>query len=129
MKLRRFGKSLDQVSEVGLGTWQLGGTEWGDVTDDVALEVLQTAYDQGTTFFDTADIYGQGRSETLIGRFLKKLGAASKNIQLASKLGRRFDVPNGRPQNFTLESMRRHTQESLQRLGIEQLFLQQFHCI
>ncbi len=129
MHHRKFGSSNDQVSEVGLGTWQLGGTEWGDVTDEVALKALQTAYEKGTTFFDTADIYGQGRSETLIGRFLKKLGAASKNIKVASKLGRRFDGPNGWPQNFTLEGMRRHTQESLHRLGIEQLFLQQFHCI
>lgn len=129
MKQRIFGGSNDKVSEVGLGTWQLGGTEWGDVSDDTALQILQTASDEGTTFFDTADIYGQGRSETLIGKHLRKLGTSAKNVKIASKLGRRFDAPHGWPQNFTMESMRRHTQESLQRLGIEQLFLQQFHCI
>lgn len=129
MHYRTFGKSGDQISEVGLGTWQLGGTEWGTITDATALEILQTAYDNGTTFFDTADIYGGGRSETLIGQFLKKLGARAKEIKVASKLGRRFDAPNGWPQNFTMDAMRRHTQESLRRLGIEQLFLQQFHCI
>jgi aryl-alcohol dehydrogenase-like predicted oxidoreductase len=71
MHHRPFGKSNDQVSEVGLGTWQLGGTEWGNITDATALEVMQTAFDNGTTFFDTADIYGGGRSETLIGQFIK----------------------------------------------------------
>lgn len=129
MKRRPFGGTSDQVSEVGLGTWQLGGTEWGDISEETALDVLQTAYDAGTNVFDTADIYGGGLSETLIGKFLKKMGPASKNVHIASKLGRRFDDPNGWPGNFTLEAMRRHTQESLKRLGIEQLFLQQFHCI
>lgn len=129
MHSRSFGKQTDTISEVGLGTWQLGGTEWGNVTDEQALGVLQAAYDAGTTFFDTADIYGGGRSETLIGLFLQRLGAARSTIRIASKLGRRFDAPNGWPGNFTLDAMRRHTQESLQRLGIEQLFLQQFHCI
>lgn len=129
MKTRPFGKSTDFVSEVGLGTWQLGGAEWGDVSDTTAHAVLQAAFDAGTTFFDTADIYGSGRSELLIGSFLKKVGSAGKSIQIASKLGRRFDAPNGWPGNFSLAAMRRHTQESLQRLGIEQLFLQQFHCI
>lgn len=129
MKQRHFGSTSDQVSEVGLGTWQLGGTEWGNITDATALEVLQTAFDHGTRFFDTADIYGGGRSESLIGQFLKKLGPDAKEVKVASKLGRRFDTPNGWPQNFTMEGMRRHTQESLRRLGIEQLFLQQFHCI
>lgn len=129
MKYRKFGKAHDQVCEVGLGTWQLGGAEWGDVSDEIAFEILQAAYDAGTTFFDTADIYGSGRSERLIGQFLKRLGSGSKSVQIASKLGRRFDAPNGWPGNFSLEAMRRHTQESLKRLGIEQLFLQQFHCI
>lgn len=129
MHSRAFGKHPETISEVGLGTWQLGGTEWGNITDEQAIGVLQAAYDAGTTFFDTADIYGGGRSEKLIGLFLKKLGTAAHSIKIASKLGRRFDDPNGWPGNFTLDAMRRHTQESLQRLGIEQLFLQQFHCI
>jgi len=129
MHTRPFGSSSVQVSEVGLGTWQLGGTEWGNVTDQQAFAVLQKAYEAGITLFDTADIYGQGRSETLIGQFLKKLGASANPLHVATKLGRRFDTPNGWPQNFTLQGMRQHTQESLKRLGIEQIFLQQFHCI
>jgi aryl-alcohol dehydrogenase-like predicted oxidoreductase len=129
MQQRAFGKQPVTISEVGLGTWQLGGTEWGNVSDEQALGVLQAAYEAGTTFFDTADIYGGGRSERLIGQFLKMLGSAASSIKVASKLGRRFDAPNGWPGNFSLEAMRRHTQESLERLGISQLFLQQFHCI
>ncbi|HMO35431.1 MAG TPA: aldo/keto reductase [Gemmatales bacterium] len=127
--MRTFGKEAVPISEVGLGTWQLGGTEWGEISDDQALAVLQAAYEAGTTFFDTADIYGNGRSEQLIGTFLKKLGTASQSLCIASKLGRRMDSQNGWPGNFTLDAMRQHTQETLKRLGIEQLFLQQFHCI
>lgn len=129
MHNRPFGSSSVQVSEVGLGTWQLGGTEWGNVTDQQALAVLQQAFDNGITLFDTADIYGQGRSEILIGQFLRKLGVHARQLHVATKLGRRFDAPNGWPQNFTLQGMRQHTQESLKRLGIDQIFLQQFHCI
>src|SRR4051812_37518743 len=113
MHSRPFGPARTLVSEVGLGTWQLGGAEWGDVAEADALAVLRTAYDAGVTFFDTADIYGSGRSETLIGQFLKDSPSARKNVLIATKLGRRSDPPNGWPQNFTLEGMRRHTQESL----------------
>lgn len=126
MQFRPFGNTTTPVSVVGLGTWQLGGTEWGDVPEADALAVLHRAVDAGTNFFDTADIYGAGRSETLIGRFLRQTRAP---VLVATKLGRRFDAPNGWPQNFTLEFVRRHTQESLQRLGIERIFLQQLHCI
>lgn len=129
MQHRLFGNHSERISEVGLGTWQLGGTEWGDISDATAFDVLKTACDAGITFFDTADIYGGGRSEQLIGSFLQKLGPAARKINIATKLGRRFDAPNGWPGNFTLSAMRLHTQESLKRLGIEQIFLQQFHCI
>lgn len=129
MKTRPFANTSIQVSEVGLGTWQLGGTEWGSVTDQQAFAVLQQAYEAGITLFDTADIYGQGRSETLIGQFLNNLGASARQVLIATKLGRRFDTPSGWPQNFSLQYMRQHTHDSLKRLGIEQIFLQQFHCI
>ena len=65
MNSRIFGKTGRLVSEVGLGTWQIGGN-WGDVTDETALATLRAAYDAGTTFFETADVYGGGRIETLI---------------------------------------------------------------
>ena len=69
MKQRKFGSV--RVSEVGLGCWQIGGDQWGDVPDTDALDVLHASVEAGVTFLDTADVYGAGRSEELIGRFLK----------------------------------------------------------
>jgi aryl-alcohol dehydrogenase-like predicted oxidoreductase len=126
MKYRTFGKTGVAVSEVGLGTWQLGGTEWGDVSDAAALAVLRRAVYSGVNFLDTADIYGGGRSETLIGRLLRE---TKTKLVLATKLGRRFDDGNGWPANFTLPVMRQHTQDSLKRLGVDSVFLQQLHCV
>ncbi|WP_267615251.1 aldo/keto reductase [Gordonia bronchialis] len=68
METRILGRTGRPVSVIGLGTWQLGA-DWGDVHEDDALGVLQAAYDEGVRFFDTADAYGDGRSEELIGRF------------------------------------------------------------
>jgi aryl-alcohol dehydrogenase-like predicted oxidoreductase len=64
MHARLFGRTGRHVSEIGLGTWQLGGTEWGSVSDEQATATLHAAAEAGVTLFDTADIYGQGRSET-----------------------------------------------------------------
>jgi aryl-alcohol dehydrogenase-like predicted oxidoreductase len=125
MNTRIFGKTGRVVGEVGLGCWQIGGN-WGDVSDDTALAVLRTAYDQGTTFFDTADVYGGGRSETLIGKFLRETKARDR-LFIASKLGRRGDP--GWPANFTREIVRRHTEDSLRHLGIDALDLTQLHCV
>lgn len=123
MNKRSFGKTGIQVGEVGLGTWQLG-VDWGEVTDEAALATLRAAYEAGVDFFDTADIYGGGRSETLIGRFLKETGV---KVFVATKLGRGSDP--GWPGNFTREAVRRHTEASLARLGVEALDLTQFHCV
>lgn len=123
MKQRIFGKTNINVSEIGLGTWQLGGS-WGKVSESTAFEILQTAFDRGVTFFDTADVYGEGKSERLIGQFLKK---NSKNIFVATKIGR-WSNP-GWPQNFDLQTMRTHAQNSLQRLQLDSLDLLQLHCI
>ncbi len=125
MKTRVFGRTGRSVGEVGLGTWQLGAN-WGDVSDDTARATLRAAYDAGTTLFDTADVYGMGRSETLIGQFLKETGARGK-IFIATKLGR-FSPP-GWPANFTRAGIRQHTEASLQRLGVDALDLTQLHCI
>lgn len=125
MNTRIFGKTGRLVGEVGLGTWQLGGG-WGEVTDEAALATLRAAYEAGTTFFDTADVYGDGRSETLIGKFLKETKARDR-IFVATKLGR-FGDP-GWPANFTRAAVRQHTEASLRRLGIEALDLTQFHCV
>lgn len=126
MHTRPFGTRDVAVSEIGIGTWQLGGTEWGDVTDAQALETLNAAADAGATFIDTADIYGLGRSESLIGQFLK--GRPDRDrFFIATKLGR-HPVP-GWPQNFTRKTIFKHTEDSLRRLGVDALDLTQTHCI
>lgn len=124
MKFRSFQDV--SVAEVGLGTWQLGSEEWGTVAGEDALNILKTYTDNGGNFIDTADIYGGGTSERVIARFLKDV---DKELFIATKLGRREDGDNGWPQNFTYEYIKRHTEDSLERLGVSQLFLQQLHCV
>lgn len=124
MRHRPFGATGRAVAEVGLGTWQLGGADWGDVDDARALETLRTAADAGVTLFDTADVYGLGRSERLLGRFLREHGG---DFFVATKLGR-FPEP-GWPDNFSLASFRAHAEASLRRLGVEAIDLIQLHCI
>jgi aryl-alcohol dehydrogenase-like predicted oxidoreductase len=124
MHTRAFGSTGKQVGEVGLGCWQIGGS-WGEVPEEQALETLRAAVESGVTFLDTADVYGGGRSERLIGRFLRESGR--KDLFIATKLGRGSDP--GWPANFTLDAMRRHTEGSLRRLGVEALDLTQLHCV
>lgn len=124
MKHRLFDHTGAKVSEIGLGTWQLGGADWGEVDENRALDTLRAASEGGVNFFDTADVYGLGRSEGIIGQFLKE---TSKKIFVATKLGR-FPEP-GWPTNFSLESLRDHTEASLRRLGVEAIDLTQLHCI
>jgi aryl-alcohol dehydrogenase-like predicted oxidoreductase len=126
MHSRPFGNRSTNVSEIGLGTWQLGGTEWGDVSDEQALDTLRAAADAGVTFLDTADIYGMGRSETLIGRFLNERSDRERFF-IATKLGRRPDP--GWPRNFTRETIFQHTEDSLARLGVDAIDLTQTHCV
>ena len=116
----------NKVSEVGLGTWQLGSADWGVVNEEEAFAILQEFVNRGGNFIDTADVYGMGISETVIGKFLQ---TQSKEILVATKLGRRHDESCGWPQNFTYDSMRRHVEESLEHLQQQQLFLEQLHCI
>jgi len=123
MHFRHFGNETAKVSEIGLGTWQLGGN-WGPVDDKTAEATLAAAVDGGVNFLDTADVYGDGRSEERIGKFLKK---RKTRLFVATKLGRRGDP--GWPQNFTRETMRRHTEDSLRRLGVDALDLTQLHCV
>jgi aryl-alcohol dehydrogenase-like predicted oxidoreductase len=114
------------IAEVGLGTWQLGSADWGNVNEDDAINILRAYTDAGGNFLDTADVYGMGVSETVIGKFLKTV---DHTIYVATKLGRRGDAPNGWPQNFTYDAMKRQTEDSLKHLGIPRLFLEQLHCI
>ena len=116
----------NNIAEVGLGTWQLGSAEWGEIDKEEAFQILQTYVSLGGNFIDTADVYGMGISEAIIGEFLK---SQENEIFVATKLGRRQDQPNGWPQNFTYDAMRRHVESSLDRLGISQLFLEQLHCV
>jgi aryl-alcohol dehydrogenase-like predicted oxidoreductase len=108
---------------VGLGCWQLGA-DWGQVTEDDALAVLHAAVDAGVTFLDTADVYGDGRSEQLIRRFLAERPDAG--VTVATKCGRRAD-PHV-PAAFTPENLRAWIDRSRANLGVERLDLVQLHC-
>ena len=118
MNSRKLDSTGASVSEVGLGTWQIGGS-WGEVSEDEALQILRTAHENGVTMFDTANVYGGGKSEKLIGRFLKESGA---NPFVATKLGRGGE-------ELTLDDLRGATEKSLENLGVESLDLTQLHCI
>jgi aryl-alcohol dehydrogenase-like predicted oxidoreductase len=124
MNRRLFGRAGESVGEIGLGTWQLGGSDWGDVDEGQALGTLRAAVEGGVNFFDTADVYGLGRSEEIIGKFLRE---TRERVLVATKLGR-FPEP-GWPANFSLDALRAHTEASLRRLGVEALDLTQLHCI
>jgi aryl-alcohol dehydrogenase-like predicted oxidoreductase len=122
MEQRILGGTGRSVSVVGLGTWQLGA-DWGDVSEDAALDVLQAAVESGVTFFDTADVYGDGRSEQLIGRYVTEHPEVP--LTVATKMGRREDQD---PDNFTLAKFREWTDRSRRNLGVDTLDLVQLHC-
>ncbi len=122
MEERVLGRTERPVSIIGLGTWQLGA-DWGEVSESDALEVLSAAAEAGVTFFDTADVYGDGRSEQLIGRFL--LENPDLNITVATKMGRRMEQS---PENYSLENFRAWADRSRRNLGTDQLDLVQLHC-
>ncbi len=122
MEERTLGRTGRTVSVVGLGTWQLGA-DWGDVSEADALAVLEAAAEDGVTLFDTADVYGDGRSETVIGRFLAD--NPGSEITVATKMGRRVDQL---PENYVLDNFREWTDRSRRNLGVERLDLVQLHC-
>ncbi len=122
MEERNLGRTGRPVSVVGLGTWQLGA-DWGDVSQADALTVLEAAAEEGVTFFDTADVYGDGRSETTIGRFLAD--NPGSGITVATKMGRRVDQV---PENYVLDNFRAWTERSRRNLGVDRLDLVQLHC-
>jgi aryl-alcohol dehydrogenase-like predicted oxidoreductase len=122
MEQRVLGKTGRPVSIVGLGTWQLGA-DWGSVTESDALDVLRAAVDSGVTFLDTADVYGDGRSEQIIGRFLAD--NPGSDVVVATKMGRRVAQE---PSNYTLANFRAWTDRSRANLGVDRLDLVQLHC-
>ncbi|GAA3888708.1 aldo/keto reductase [Leifsonia kafniensis] len=121
MQTRTLGRTGRTVSVIGLGTWQLGA-DWGDVTEADARAVLAASVDAGVTFFDTADVYGDGRSEQIIGRFLADTDA---EITVATKMGRRVDQL---AENYVLDNFRAWTDRSRANLGVQTLDLVQLHC-
>lgn len=112
------------VSVIGLGCWQLGG-DWGDVDDDRSQAILAAAADSEVTFFDTADVYGDGRSEKAIGRFLAHRPDREKFV-VATKMGRRASPHTA--DAYTLDHYRLWTDRSRANLGVDTLDLVQLHC-
>lgn len=117
-EVKRLGRG---VSAVGLGCWQLGA-DWGEVGEDDALAVLRTAAEEGVTFFDTADVYGDGRSEQLVGRFRAEHDG---DVFVATKMGRRVEQV---PENYTAANFAAWTDRSRRNLGMDTLDLVQLHC-
>ncbi|QKC96599.1 aldo/keto reductase [Mesorhizobium sp. NZP2298] len=124
MKNRQFGRLGRNVSEIGFGSWGIGGGQWVEVEEDQALAALDAALDLGVTFIDTADVYGDGRSEKLIAKVLKRRGGPRPFI--ATKLGKR--LPSQLVSGYTLENMKSWVQRSLDFLETDALDLVQLHC-
>ena len=119
-----LGRTGRAVGVVGLGCWQLGA-DWGEVGEDDALAVLAAAVDAGVTLLDTADVYGDGRSESLVGAFLAGRGPGA-GLTVATKMGRRADPHVAGA--YTLDAFRAWTDRSRANLGVETLDLVQLHC-
>ncbi|MFD2332624.1 aldo/keto reductase [Cohnella sp. GCM10020058] len=122
MNLRPLGKTGLQVSEVSFGTWAIGGS-WGQTNDAESLRALDKAMDEGVNFFDTADVYGDGKSERLLARATK--GKTDK-IHVATKFCRQGDIHD--PQTYSEQQVRRWCEDSLERLERDTIDLYQIHC-
>ena len=122
MNYRTFGRTGWQVSEISFGAWAIGGS-WGHVSESDALDALRAALDHGVNFIDTADVYGDGRSEQLIAKILKE---RSEQIYVVTKAGRRLNphVAEG----FTRANLTAFIERSLKNLQVEALDLVQLHC-
>ncbi|HLL69617.1 MAG TPA: aldo/keto reductase [Micromonosporaceae bacterium] len=122
MEQRMLGRTGVPVGVVGLGTWQLGA-DWGEVDEGHAMATLAAATEAGVTFFDTADVYGDGRSESVIGAYLR--GPERSQVTVATKMGRRVALD---PALYTLDNFRAWTDRSRRNLGVDTLDLVQLHC-
>lgn len=122
MNHRVFGRTGWAVSEVGFGSWAIGGG-WGKVEEEEAIRALHAAIDQGVNFIDTADVYGDGRSEQLIARVLKE---RKERVYVATKTGRRLSphLASG----YNRENLNAFVDRSLSNLGVEAIDLLQLHC-
>lgn len=122
MERRTLGRTGREVSVVGLGTWQLGA-DWGDVSEADARDVLEASAEHGVTFYDTADVYGDGRSEKIVGAFAA--AHADAGFVVATKMGRRAEQV---PENYVAENFRAWVDRSRANLGQDRLDLVQLHC-
>jgi aryl-alcohol dehydrogenase-like predicted oxidoreductase len=123
MNSRTFGRTGWKVSEIGFGAWGIGGGAWGGADEEESMRALHAALDCGITFFDTADVYGDGLSERLIARLRRE---RTEPFHVATKAGRRLNphVASG----YTAENIRGFVDRSLQNLAVERLDLLQLHC-
>ncbi|TIC85009.1 aldo/keto reductase [Nocardioides sp. GY 10113] len=124
MEQRSFPRMGRTASVVGLGTWQLGA-DWGEVSEADARAVLEASAEAGVTFYDTADVYGDGRSEQIVGRFLADHGGADSGFTVVTKMGRRMDQV---PANYVLDNFRLWLDRSRRNLGVDTIDLVQLHC-
>jgi aryl-alcohol dehydrogenase-like predicted oxidoreductase len=121
MQLRRLGKTGRDVSEIGFGAWAIGGS-WGKTNDAESLEAMHAAVDAGVTFFDTADVYGDGHSEKLIAQLLRD---RPEPLVVATKFGRRAPQVVG---EYTYDNLRGWLERSRENLGVDVIDLVQLHC-
>ncbi|MFW6229589.1 MAG: aldo/keto reductase [Halanaerobium sp.] len=122
MKYRKLGKTGYEVSEVSFGGWAIGGT-WGDVEDEQSMAALREAVNQGINFFDTADVYGDGRSERLMAKLRKE---TDEEIHIATKAGRRLDPHTA--EGYNKENLNKFVDRSLKNLDVDTIDLLQLHC-
>ncbi len=137
MKKRRLGKTGVEVPEMGMGCWAIGGVGYGPVSEPDALATLEAAWESGVRFFDTADTYGEGRSESFVGQFLKSKPRGEAVI--ATKAGVDFypaalwqksstqAVATGHKKNFRPDYIQFACEQSLKRLGVEYIDFYQLH--
>jgi aryl-alcohol dehydrogenase-like predicted oxidoreductase len=123
MQYRRLGKTGREVSAIGFGAWAIGA-DWGNVDDAESLRALHAAADAGVTLIDTADVYGDGRSEQVIGRFLRE--RSGERFFVATKMGRRVALD---PAEYTPHAFRAWVDRSRRNLGVDRLDLVQLHCL
>jgi aryl-alcohol dehydrogenase-like predicted oxidoreductase len=121
MRTRQLGKTGFDVSEIGFGAWAIGGS-WGETDDARSLEALHAAVDAGVTFFDTADVYGDGRSERLIARLLRE---RDEPLVVATKFGRRAPLVLA---SYSERNLRAWLERSRENLGVDVVDLVQLHC-
>lgn len=125
MEQRTLGRTGRTVSVIGLGTWQLGA-DWGDVSEAEATAVLAASSAAGVTFFDTADVYGDGRSEKIVGAWRASLSDEQRaGVTVATKMGRRQDQTL---ENYSAANFRAWNDRSRANLGMDTLDLVQLHC-